>query len=240
MNHIEKILNRRSERNYLNKEIEREKFEKIVQVINSSPTSTNGHDYSVIVVKEKKLRETIASGLPTQKHIFEAPVLLIFCADLNRIEYIAEKSNKEIYNKSFNSLITAIGDCFISSSFAHSAALDLGLGCCYIGFLRKSAPIIKQELNLEKKCVPIVGLTIGYVDKQNEIKPKINHVYYDKYDLNQVKKEVEEYDEKMLSYYDTRSSNKQYNRWSEVALKAFEYSTEEIDNFILNVWESIK
>lgn len=236
MEHIKKILNRRSERKYLNKEIEKEKLNKIFEVINSSPTSNNSQDYSVIVVNDKKLRETISLNLPTQKHIIEAPLFLMFCADLNRIDYLAQLENKKVHTNTLNALITAIGDCFISSTFAHSAALELGLGSCYIGIARKSSSIIQKVLNLENKMIPVIGLTVGYIESQNEIKPKINHIYHDKYDLNLVKKEAEEYNKKMLSYYDSRMGNKKYITWSESVLKAFEFDTKEIDDFIKNQW----
>lgn len=238
MDTITKILERRSERNYKSTPIEKEKINKIIEVINSSPTSTNSQDFTAIFISDKSLREKISLGLPTQKHIIEAPLFIAFCADMNRIKYVSQKENKSISLNSFNNFLTATGDAFIAASFAANAAIQLGLGTCYIGMLRRSMDLLKQALKLEGYIVPVIGLTIGYIETQNEIKPKINHVYFKEYPLDQIKKEVDAYDQQMLKYYDTRSSNQKYNTWSQVCLAPFEKNdvNESIDKFIKKTW----
>lgn len=239
MDVIKNILERRSERNYKNTPIEKDKINKIIDVINSSPTSTNSQDFTAIVVTDKALREKISLGLPTQKHIVDAPLFIIFCADMNRIKYIAQKQKQNISINSLNNFLTAAGDAFIAASFAMNAAIQLGLGTCYIGIVRRSLEIIKQALKLEDYIIPVVGLTVGYIESQNEIKPKINHVYFGEYQFNQLQKEVDSYDEQMLKYYDTRSSNQKHNSWSQVCLKPFEKGPEvdeSIDKFIKKTW----
>lgn len=236
MEHINKILNRRSQRNYLNKEIEQEKIDAIFDVINSSPTCTNSHDYSAIVITDKEVREKISLNLPTQKHIIDAPLFILFCADTNRIDLVAQSKQQEVCTDSFNSFLTASGDCFISATFAHNAALSLGLGACFIGISRVSASYLKEKLNLENRMLPIIGLTIGYIEKENEIKPKINHVYFDKYDSSKVKQEIEEYDSRMLSYYDERNANNKNAKWSDVCLKPYSIDTKELDDYYKKVW----
>lgn len=236
---IDNILKRRSERNYKNIPIEQEKIDYLIKVINSSPTSTNSQDFSAIIVSDKELRQKITLGYETQKHIVEAPLFIIFCADINRIKYVSEKENKKIYTNNTNNFLIAAGDAFIAASFAHNAAIQMGLGACYIGTVRASLETIKNSLNLEGNIVPIVGLTVGYIETQNEIKPKINHVYNDKYNINQLRQEVDVYDKDMLKYYDSRNSNSKYNTWSQVCLKPFLQDIEtnkSIDSFIKKSW----
>ncbi|MDE5553187.1 MAG: nitroreductase family protein, partial [Malacoplasma sp.] len=217
----------------------KDKINKIIDVINSSPTSTNSQDFSAIIVNDKSLREKISLNLETQKHIVNAPLFIIFCADINRIKYAAQKENKNIHTNSLNNFLTSSGDAFIAASFAANAAIQLGLGTCYIGMVRASLEIIKQALKLEGNIVPVVGLTIGYIDKQNEIKPKINHVYLGEYKIEQLQQEVDSYNEQMLSYYDSRNSKQKYNTWANSCLPYFEKSHETddlIDKFIKKTW----
>lgn len=237
---IKNILERRSERSYKSQPIEKEKIDQIISVINSSPTSTNSQDFSAIIVDDIELKKKISLGLPTQQHIIEAPLFIIFCADINRIKHAAKKTNTKIYTDSVNNFLTASGDAFIASSFAANTAIQLGLGTCYIGMVRRSLEAIQSALNLSGSIVPVIGMTFGYIEKQNEIKPKINHVYNGKYDIKQLESEVDEYDEKMLSYYDSRNSNKKPNsKWTETCLTPFSNKDSEksVDDYIKKVWK---
>lgn len=230
------LINRRSERNYQEKEIEKEKIEKIFKVINSSPTSTNSQDFSCIVVNDKKIRTICSLGLETQKHIIEAPLFLIFCADLNRVKHISEVENSNSYFNSYNKLLTAAGDAFISASFASNVAISLGLGTCFIGIIRQKITELKKELKLEGQIVPIIGLTIGYIKNQFELKPKINHIYQDQYDLTKVKNETENYNIEMLNYYDKRSGTPKNSKWSNAVLKYFNSEKSEVDDVLKSTW----
>lgn len=239
MKEIQRILERRSERNYKKIAIEQEKIKKILDVINTSPTSTNSQDFTAIIVTDTELKKEITLGYKNQVHIIEAPLFIIFCADMNRIKYISEKNNKKIYTNSFNNFLTSSGDAFIAASFAANAAIQLGLGTCYIGIVRASIEKIQEKLNLTGNILPVIGLTIGYPELQNEIKPKINHIYRDKYDLEKVKEEVNDYDEAMLKYYDNRNQNKKISNWSDSCLNVFldDKVSKKVDEIIKKVWK---
>ncbi|QZX49100.1 nitroreductase family protein [Mycoplasma sp. E35C] len=242
---IEKLLDRRSERKYSDKPIEQEKIQKLFEVINNSPTSRNSQDFSVIVVEDKELREKITQNkagqkLTQQSHIIEAPLFLLFCADWNRMEHMAKLNDAKIVTDTHNNLITSAGDAFIAATFTHAAALSMGLGCCYIGFVRHHMKEIQEHLNLDGKIIPIIGLTVGYIDTQLEKKPKVNHIYQGKYDLKQLKAEIEKYDTDMLAYYDSRSVNKKHNKWSETILTAYAADDESINDYINEVFYNKK
>lgn len=240
MNIIDKILARRSERAYLPKPIEKAKLEQLIAVINSSTTSTNSQDFSAIIVDDHELRQKVSLGAATQKHVIDAPLFIIFCADKNRIEYAAKQKQTAIHTNTLNNFLTASGDAFIAATLAGAAALELGLGFCYIGLVRRNLLAITQALNLTGSIVPVVGLTIGYIDKQNEVKPKINHVYHGQYNVEQLQQEVVAYDEQMATYYDERNANKKPNsKWTEVCLLPFSKPEVEqpIDAFMKEKWQ---
>lgn len=231
------LIKRTSVRSYLDKPIEKEKEEKLIQVINASPTSTNSHDFSAIIIRDKELLKEITLGLSTQDHIYKAPMFVLFLADLNLVKQLEKTHNKQLATNNLNQLLCASGDAFISCSMLHATALSLGLDCCYIGFLRKSQQLLIDRLNIKGQALPIIGLTIGYAQTINEVKPKLNKVFFDQYDISSLPKKIEEYDKTMLSYYDSRSTNKKYFTWSEVALKIFESDTYKIDDLVKKVWD---
>ena len=78
-------------------------------------------------------------------------------------------------------------------------------------------------LNLPKFSFPIVGLTIGYENEKVGIKPKVNKVYDNKYDLSLVKKEVDEYDIVMENYFRNRDKNsKMDDTYSKTTAKTYD------------------
>lgn len=235
--HIDALLNRKSEREFLKKEIEIEKIETIFDVINSSPTSSNSHDFSVIKIDDNKIRQKISLNIPSQKHIVDAPLFLLFCTDLNRIEHFFDQSCKQHHTNTLNNLITSTGDAFIAATFAHSAALNLGLGCCFVGIVRGSLNYLKQKLQLEGKMIPLVGLAIGYVNQTNDIKPKINKIYHNKYNKKDVQLEIQKYNQEIKKYYQSRNSNTKESDWFNSIMKMYEKRTDEIDEFISSNWK---
>lgn len=215
---INKLLKRTSIRKYKkNKEVPKYIKDKLIDIINSSPTAINSSSFSTIIIENKEVREKlfeITGSYITQQHIVDASMFFLFCVDLNRLKYSAEKNNLEINDNSIDLFASSIGDAFIASSLLMTAALDYGMGTCFIGSVRMAHEYLKKELNLEDNIVPIVGLVLGYPDENNEIKPKQNRVFIDKYDLKAVKDEVDSYDEIMKEYFLNRDKNYKDTTWS--------------------------
>lgn len=215
---INKLLKRTSVRDYENnREIPKYIKDKFIEIINSSPTSINGSSFSAIIIENKEVREKLfemTGSYLTQKHLVDASMLVVFCVDLNRLDYAAKKNNIEINNENIDLFGASIGDAFIASTLLMTAAIDYGMGTCFLGSIRMAHEYLKQELNLEKNIIPIVGLVIGYPTKINEIKPRQNRVFINKYDLESVKKEVDSYDEIMKEYFKNRDTNSKDISWS--------------------------
>ena len=76
----EVLKQRRSIRNYEDKEVPRELLDKVLEAVQWSPSWANTQCWEVIVVKEQeikeKLRETLTKGNPAGKAMVTAPVVL--------------------------------------------------------------------------------------------------------------------------------------------------------------------
>lgn len=215
---INKLLKRTSIRDYQqDREIPKYIKDKLIEIINSSPTAINSSSFSAIIIERKEVREKLFEMIGsyiTQKHLVDASMFVLFCVDLNRLKYSAEKNNLDINDTNIDLFTSAVGDAFIASTLLMTAAIDYGLGTCFIGSVRMTHEYLKKELNLEGNIIPVVGLVLGYPTKINELKPKQNRVFIDKYDLNLVKKEVDSYDEIMKEYFATRETNYKVSTWS--------------------------
>jgi nitroreductase len=128
---INKILNRTSCRNYLDKEISRDIIDQLKQVVNSSPTAINAQPFSAIFITDNKTKSELAKFNFNQPQITQAPLIVIFFSDLNRLFH------KENIENSFSKYVDSTIDATIACSLLMSAAIDLDLGTCILGGFRK-------------------------------------------------------------------------------------------------------
>ncbi len=82
-------------------------------------------------------------------------------------------------------------DPTIAATNAVNAAIELGLGTCYLGGIRSQADVIEKTLNFKGSITPILGLCIGYPNKIAPKLPKMNKCYDEKYCLSKVNQENE-------------------------------------------------
>ncbi|TCG11395.1 nitroreductase family protein [Mycoplasma todarodis] len=229
MDFLEKQLNRRAERGMdINKPISAEDIQKLKDAINSGATSINGQGASAIFIQDKEMIDKVAKYNWNQEHIRKASLFVLFVGDMNRLKYAYERQGKkdwELNDANFSELY-AVGtiDATIKAQAVVDAALALNMGSCYIGGMRAASDKLIKDLNLPSNVFPVVGLTIGHIDKQEEVKPKMNVVFDEKYDDQEMKKEADRYDEVMKDYYDKRSSNKKEANWSSETIATYNYA----------------
>ncbi len=75
---IKLIQNHRSIRNFLDKDIEDGIIDEILKSAQSMPSSINGQQSSVIVIKDKETKAKIAQLAGNQRWVEEAPVFWCF------------------------------------------------------------------------------------------------------------------------------------------------------------------
>ncbi|CAM9097934.1 nitroreductase family protein [Mycoplasma todarodis] len=229
MEFTQKQLNRRSERALdINKPISKENIEKLRDVVNAGATSINGQGASAIFIQDKDMIAKLSKYNWNQEHIKKASLFILFVGDMNRLKYAYEKQgikDWELNDKNFSELLN-IGtiDATIKAQSVVDAALTLDMGTCFIGGMRPVSDKLIEDLNLPSNVFPIIGLTVGHIEKQEEVKPKLDAVFFEKYDDEKMRKEVDRYDEVMKGYYDKRSSNKKEANWSSVTTGTYNYS----------------
>ena len=161
MEFFEVVKNRHSVRDFKDKEIEKEKLEKLLYVANSAPSAGNLQAYQIFLVRKSAQKTALANAAYGQDYIAQAPVSLIFCADPLRSASKYGKRGSELYS---------IQDTTISAAYVHLAAVDLGLGSVIVGAFNEKA--VSKILNLPDMLRPIIILPIGYPNEKPEITPR--------------------------------------------------------------------
>lgn len=161
------FFNRATVREYSERDINDNDLQEMIEAASHAPTTGGMQLYSVIVTRDKDMKEKLAPCHFGQPMVTSAPVVLTFCADFNRFVTWCKASNAEPGYDNFQSLMSAILDVAIFAQQLNTIAEMNGLGCCYLGTTTYNAQEIVEALHLPNRVVPIITLTVGY-PKQKE------------------------------------------------------------------------
>lgn len=183
-NFIEQLRSHRSIRKYMNKEVCDDVLDVILEAAICASTSGNMQAYSIIVSRDKTIKEQMFNAHFEQTMLMESPVFLTFCADFNRKrKWLSQNSAANNFDNYMSFMIASI-DAILASQNAALAAESLGLGICYMGTTLASASEIGKVLDLPENVVPIVGFSLGYPDEEPVLKKRLplkGVVHYEKY-----------------------------------------------------------
>lgn len=159
---MDTILKHRSIRKYSGLEIEEEKLQAVLEAASRASTTGNMQLYSIIVTRDKDIKEKLWESHFKQGMVLEAPVHLTFCADFNRFNKWCEQRNASPGYDNFLSFFTAAIDALLAAQNAVIAAESMDLGICYLGTVTWMADRFAEILKLPNLVVPVAALTLGY------------------------------------------------------------------------------
>jgi nitroreductase len=154
MEFFEVLRKRHSIRRFKGKKIEKDKIRKLLQAANSAPSAGNLQAYRIILVKDKDTSRKLAHVAWDQDFISQAPINLIFCADILRSAQGYGRRGETLYS---------IQDATISCIFVHLAAVDMGLGSVMVGAFDEEE--VSRLLKIPNNLRPVIILPIGYPDE---------------------------------------------------------------------------
>jgi nitroreductase len=155
------VRNRQSDRAYLNRPVEKDKLERIIEAARLAPSACNAQPWKFIVVDEPELKNKVADTtsnrvLGLNHFTKQAPVHIVI---------VLEPAN---FNSNFGSLVKnkqlPLIDIGIAAEHICLAAKAEGLGSCILGWFDEAA--VKRLLNIPKsRRVPLI-ITLGYPDTE--------------------------------------------------------------------------
>lgn len=158
----EYFKNRKTIRRYSSQDVPEGLLKELIAAAAEAPTTGGMQLYSVVVTRDSEMKRQLAPHHFFQKMVSEAPVVLTFCADFNRMDKWCEASDAVPCYGNFQSFLSAMLDVTVFAQQFNTAAEMAGLGCCYIGTTTYNAPQIAETLKLPPMVLPVVTLTVGY------------------------------------------------------------------------------
>jgi FMN reductase (NADPH) len=191
-----------SVRRYKKEPLSASVVETIIAAAQCASTSNNLQTFSVVAVTDAGKRVQLSELCGNQAHIREAPVFLAWCADLARLERVCQLRGYSQMTEYAENFIIATLDVSIAAQNAALAAESLGLGICYIGSIRYNPVEVIELLGLPRLTFPIIGMTLGWPDKQAHIKPRLPLrlvLHWEKYDRSGEDDGLRAYDATMIA-----------------------------------------
>lgn len=162
---IETINAHKSVRRYKKQAIDKALLNEIINAGMRASNTGNMQLYSIIATTDDGVKEQLAPVHFNQPMITSAPVVLTFCADVNRFTKWCEMRNADAGFYNAESLISAFVDASLAAQNVCIAAEANGLGICYLGTTTYNAKQIIDVLKLPKGVVPVTTVTVGYPDE---------------------------------------------------------------------------
>jgi FMN reductase (NADPH) len=181
MNETIKLMGERmSLRKYSREPIEPEHLQAIMHSTMRAPTAGNMMLYSVIQIVDQAKKDSLSE---TCGHSFiaEAPLVLLFLADMQRIydfyqafgvpDYCQEH-DLEFQTPQASNLMMSCCDALIAAQTSVIAAESQGIGSCYIGDIMGNYEKHQEMFQLPKWTFPIALVCYGYYP--GDMKRKLN------------------------------------------------------------------
>jgi nitroreductase len=147
MDVIDAIKTRKSVRAFLNKPVEDEKLNAILEAGRLAPSARNLQEWRFVVVRDLETRKRLAEAAEGQKFIGEAPITIVACAETDGHVMKCGQLSYPI-------------DVAIALDHMTLAAVELGLGTCWIGLFDELR--VKELLGIPDDIRVVELMPLGY------------------------------------------------------------------------------
>jgi nitroreductase len=165
---------RKSIRKFISEPINEADIKKIVEAGQRAPTACNLQTYSIVWIRDSKLKEKVFDACAVKGSIRTAPVIFVICADVRRLIRVLEHLNHEhCFKHGYGYLIKlmSIMDASLVAENMTIAAECLGFGSVFVGSALANEGVIK-ELKLPEGVLPLTLLCVGYPDERPPTRPR--------------------------------------------------------------------
>lgn len=150
------IQARRSVRQFRqDKPVKEAQVQRLLEAAISAPSAGNRQPWHFYVVRSQAVKDGLARAAFNQAFVAEAPVVIVVCADAARSSARYGSRGRDLY---------CIQDTAIATTHILLAAVDMGLGACWVGAFDEDEAA--TALRLPTVLRPVAIVPIGYPVKE--------------------------------------------------------------------------
>lgn len=159
---IQQLLNHRTIRRYTDQPVASSTLNAILEAGIRAANTGNMQAYAVVVTQNSEQKKALAPAHFNQPCAAQAPAVLTFCVDFNRIELWCAQRNATPGFRNLQSFMAGATDAILVAQNVALAAESMGMGTCYLGTTTYNPHQIVDILQLPRGVFPVTTLTIGY------------------------------------------------------------------------------
>jgi len=202
---IDVLDSHRSDRSFLATPVSEEILSQVIEAAHRGPTSINAQHISLVVIRDPVRRARIAEIANGQAWIARAPVFITVVVDFYKTSLGAELvGKKQVIHASVEGFAAGTVDAGITLGNLMVAARSLGLGIVPIGGIRHDSQAMIDLLELPPLTFPMVGVSLGYVDKPARQKPRLPIATYrhdETYKKEHLLEGISAYDKELMAFW---------------------------------------
>jgi nitroreductase len=220
---ITSMLQHRSVRAYDDRPVDEHTLSWAIAAAQSASTSSNLQAWSVIAVRDRERLARLAQLSGNQRHVQQAPVLLVWLVDWSRLRRLGQAIQMPTDGIDYlESYTVGVADAALAAQNAAVALEAQGLGIVYIGGMRNQPQAVAEELGLPSDTFAVFGMCVGYPDPAYpaDIKPRLAQsaiFHQERYDASNEAHAVSTYDQLMSSFQHQQQRDER--PWSNVAVE---------------------
>ncbi|MFO7645060.1 MAG: oxygen-insensitive NADPH nitroreductase [Desulfosarcina sp.] len=211
------LQSHRSIRKFTDRNVDDRTLATIIAAAQCAATSHFVQAYTVIQVVDRQTRQAIADLAGPQAWVSQAPVFLVFCADLKRLESASGLHDASVEKGWAEQFVTATVDASLLAQNVMIAAESLGMGGVFIGGIRNDPQQVCELLKIPDQVYPVFGMCLGWPAHDPPPKPRLPLdmvLFTDRYPPGHPPDQFRAYDRTTRHYYTTRNSNLRDETWS--------------------------
>ncbi len=172
MSIMREIAERRSVRQYLDKDVSKEQVMEILEAGRLSLSGSNTQPWRFMVIRDKAKKEPIVKADHDQRWMMQAPVFIACLADMKsrESEYAIPEDTTETGASNLIKLV--IRDTAIAVSFMILQAQHMGLNTCWTGWFDQRE--MRTALGISDEYYVSGILTVGYGAESPEQRPRLS------------------------------------------------------------------
>ena len=179
------LFKHRSIRKFRPTPIPEEVLRECLEAATRASTCGNMQLYSLIVTRDRALREKLSPCHFNQPMVLEAPCLVTVCADVHRFYDVVRTARRRSGLRQLRVVPERLGGCVAGATQNLCVEAELhGLGICILGTTIYTAGDISRILELPKGVIPLTTVVLGYPAESPGLTDRLPLdavVHYEKY-----------------------------------------------------------
>jgi nitroreductase len=210
---LDVILSHRTVRRYSSRALPADILKTILAAAQSAPTSSNLQAWSVVAVTDPARKHRFAELAYPNTHVGEAPLLLMWLADLARLRTVTRRNARPSAGLDYlETFMVAVIDAALAAQNVVVMLDSFGIGSCFCGSMRNHPELVAKELGLPEEVICVFGMAVGHPAEETltDIKPRLPQelvLHHERYDADPREDAIADYNRSLRSFQAEQGMN---------------------------------